>query len=101
LVSVGNDPRLAPLSARLPQKYSVLYELSRFTNAQLENAIRNGEIHPWVTRQDVLLLAGKEPKPKKSKLEALKTSWEKAAEKDREEFKSWCAANEKSRGAKS
>jgi Uncharacterized protein conserved in bacteria (DUF2057) len=105
LVGIGNDQRLASVSVRLPQKYSVLYEMSKFDNTLFETAIKNGAIHPNVTRREILQMAAKAKtsnpdkstqsaptQSAKSRLEALKTLWQKATDSDRQEFKAWCAA---------
>jgi hypothetical protein len=94
LVGVGNDQRLVRVSAQLPQKFSVLYEVSKFDNTLFETAVKNGAIHPKVTREEILLLAGK-PKDKstKSKLAGLQKLWQAATDSDRQQFKEWSASN--------
>jgi len=103
LVGIGNKyQRLHVVSGQLPQKFSVLYELSKFDDQQFDLALRSGAIHPAVTRQDVLGLAATSGsivrsalRSARSTLKTLRALWAKTSEVEREQFKAWCDHNTK------
>jgi hypothetical protein len=100
-VKIGNDPRLATIAPRLPQSFSTLYKLSKFSDVQFNAAIKSGAVHPAVTRSEILELAAeassdestKTTQQTKSSLSALKLLWAMATDADRKQFIEWCMNN--------
>jgi hypothetical protein len=68
--------------------------VSKFDNTLFETAVKNGAIHPQVTRQEILLLVGEaKDKSTKAKLAGLQKLWQAATDSDRQQFKAWSATN--------
>jgi hypothetical protein len=52
-VTIGRDQRLPSIAERLPPKFTIIYEVSRLTEAQFEQAVASQKIHPKVRREDI------------------------------------------------
>jgi hypothetical protein len=55
-VTIGRDPRLPGIAGSLPPKFTIIYEVSRLTEAQFEQAVASQKIHPKVHREDITAL---------------------------------------------
>jgi hypothetical protein len=54
LAQIGKkDERLDGIKANLPPSYSIIYEVTLLDDAQLEEAVRDGVIHPRVCRAEI------------------------------------------------
>jgi hypothetical protein len=56
LTQIRRDKRLDGIKANLPPSYSIIYEVTLLNDAQLEDALRDGIIHPQVRRTEIVAL---------------------------------------------